>query len=89
MESAYFAAAANRRRSVGQPYWAVRFGMGSSCFPKSTDHPEITVQFDPDKHRAHQTFESACLERYRTRSSSDRGSRRRAGDAPVAIGAAR
>jgi hypothetical protein len=24
------------------------------------------MRFDPDKHRTHQTFESACLERYRT-----------------------
>jgi hypothetical protein len=40
------------------------------------------VRFDPDKHRAHQTFESACLERYRTRS---RASARRRTEAPVAV----
>jgi hypothetical protein len=40
------------------------------------------VRFDPDKHRAHQTFESACLERYRTRSGA---SVRRRAEAPVAV----
>jgi hypothetical protein len=30
------------------------------------------MRFDPDQHRAHQTFESACLERYRTASGVKR-----------------
>jgi hypothetical protein len=35
------------------------------------------VRFDPDKHRAHQTFESACLERLRSESANHRPSDRR------------
>jgi hypothetical protein len=61
--------AENRPRSVGEPYWTGPFQLGSCC-SYARRLREVPVRFDPDKHRAHQTFESACLERYRTRSGA-------------------
>jgi hypothetical protein len=59
---------------MARTWWRKTDGHRSACRigRRSLGWDRAAMRFDPDMHRAHQTFETACLERYRTASGAKR-----------------